>query len=215
MLLGEGQRRVAAAGASDEAQADEIGAGQRARVVERQIGHQRHPVVLDLAIAQPPVVARGVGHHRLEQEGPVRRDARRAVLADVGEEGLALLRVGAHPHLAVGAQPLDARHAVQRPALRVPARRVAAAEAVQHLVRLREREVVGADLDVEQHHVDVEEEVEVDVDDRERDRRVAAARGHAHRSDVTAAEHAHRRAAVAVGGTAAGAPFAIEEASDA
>ncbi len=84
---------------------------------------------------------------------------------------------------------------------RVPAGRVGAAEAVQQLLRLRQRQVVGADLDVEQDHVDVVEEVQVDVHDLQRDRRVAGPRHDAHRGDVAAAEHPHRR----VGGRVAAA----------
>ena len=58
------------------------------------------------------------------------------------------------------------RQAMQRAALARPTAGVRAAEAVQQLLRLRELQVVGADLDVEQHDVDVEEEVQVDVHDR-------------------------------------------------
>ena len=52
-------------------------------------------------------------------------------------------------------------------ALRVPAGRVAAAEAVQQLVGLRERQVGGVDPEVEHDHVEIEEEVQVDVLDLE------------------------------------------------
>ena len=110
-------------------------------------------------------------------------------------------------------QPFDAAHAVQRLALRVPAAGVGAAEAIEELLRLRQAQVVGADFDVEQHHVDVEEEVQVDVHDLQRDRRVAGPRHDAHRRDVAAAEHAHRRvAAGSLAGLAALAAVAVQEA---
>ena len=76
------QRVATRAGAGDQAEADEIGARQRARVVHREVGHQRHAVVLDLAVADQALLVGMVGHQRLQQERPVRSDARRAVLAD-------------------------------------------------------------------------------------------------------------------------------------
>ena len=67
-------------------EADEVVARQRARVVQRQVAHHRHAVVLDLAVAQRARPVRVVAHQRLQHEGPVRGDARRAVLGHMRQE---------------------------------------------------------------------------------------------------------------------------------
>ncbi|MNK66747.1 hypothetical protein D3C87_860720 [compost metagenome] len=214
VVLGVGQVGVGAARAGDQREPHEVVAREAARVVQRQVGHHRHAVVLDLAVAQHAGVVRMVAHQRLHQVGPVRGDARCAVLGHVRQEGVALLRVGGGEHAAVGVQPLDAGHAVQGGAVGLPARRVGAAEAVEDVLRLRQAQVVGADLEVEQHHVDVEEEVQVAVNHVEGDRRLAGVRHQPHGRDVAAAEHAHRRIAVAACavGAAARSAFAVQEA---
>ena len=94
--------------------------------------------------------------------------------------------------------------------MRVPAGRVGAAEAVQQVLRLRQRQVAGADLHVQQHQVDVQEEVQVDMHDVQQQRRIAGLRHHAHLGHVAAAEQPHRRAGRA--GVALRAAVAVEEA---
>ena len=143
---------------------------------------------------------------------PVGRDARRAVFGHVGEEGLAALGVAARQHPAVGAEPGHLGGAVQGLAIGVPSPRVGAAEAVHQLLRLREWQVVGRHLHVEQHDVDAVEEVQVDMHHLERHRCVAGPRHDLHRGDVAAAEHPHRRAAGRVAAAALAASLAIEEA---
>ena len=72
------------------------------------------------------------------------------------------------------AEPLDAAHAVHALALLRPSppdRRGRSGTACP--APRSSEQVVGEDLDVQQHDVDVEEEVQVDVRDRQRDRRVA------------------------------------------
>ena len=142
---------------------------------------------------------------------------RGARLGHVRQEGVALLRVGGGEHVAVGAQPFDTGHAVQGGAVGLPARRVGAAEAIEDVLRLREAQVVGADLEVEQHHVDVEEEVQIAVNHVERDGGLAGPRHQPHGCDVAAAEDAHGRVAVAAravtaGAAAARSAFAVQEA---
>jgi len=66
---------------------------QSRRAVEREKGHHGHPLVLDLAIAQDARLVGLVRHERLQQERPVRRDARRAMAADVGQVARAVLVV--------------------------------------------------------------------------------------------------------------------------
>jgi hypothetical protein len=206
--------RVGGARARDQREPHEVVAREAPRIVQRQVGHDGHAVVLDLPVAQRAGLVGVVGDERAHQVGPVRRDARRAVLRHVLQEGLALLRVGAREHAAVGAQPFHAGHAVQRRAVGLPAGGVGAPEAVEDLLRLRKAQVVRAHLQVEQHHVDVEEEVQVAMDHLQRDGRIARAGHHAHGRDVVAAEDAHRRIAVRPGavGRAAGAPLAVQKA---
>ena len=128
------------------------------------------------------------------------------VAAAVGRrEQLALLRVGACHHRRLRVDPLDAVRGVQRAPARVRARRVGAADAVDLLLGLDQRQVVGAEFEIQQHHVDIEEEVQVDVDDLQRHRRIAGAGDDAQLGDVLAAEQAHRRVGVAVAGRGPGA----------
>ncbi len=146
-------------------EADEVVAAQRLRLVQRQIAQLRHAVVLDLPVAQRAGLVRLVAHQRLQQPGPVGGDARRAVAADMGHEQLALVGIGLRQHLPVVAQPLGAGQAVQRLPVRVPAGRVAAAEAVHQFLRLGQRQVVGADFDIQQHQIEIEEKIQIDVRD--------------------------------------------------
>ena len=176
VLLGVGQglrrvrRRARVARPGDQAQPDEFAARQCARIVQRQVGHQRHAVVLDLTVAQGARALGMVTHQGFKQERPMRGEARRAVFRHMGQEAASVLRVGFGQHPAVEAKPFHVAHAMQRAALRVPAGRVGAPEAVQHVLRLLQRQVGAGHLDVQQHQVDVEEEVQVDVDDVERQR---------------------------------------------
>ena len=198
VLLGIWQVGIGGAGACHQRQPDEVVAREPAWIVERQIGHHRHPVILDLAVAQQPGRVGMVADQRLHDEVPVRRDARCAVLGNMRDEGASLLRVGARQHAAVGRQPLDAGHAVERRAVLVPARRKGAAKAVEQLLRLRQAQLVGKDFEVQQHHVHVEKEIQVAMRHRERDGRVAGLRHQPHGGDVAPAEGAHRRLAFVV-----------------
>ena len=68
LRLGKGQQRRRCrprARAGEQAQAHEVAARQRARLVQRQVGHDRHAVVLDLAEAQGAGPARMVADQRL------------------------------------------------------------------------------------------------------------------------------------------------------
>jgi hypothetical protein len=211
MLVAVGQGCFRLAGSGDQTQADEIRARERARIVQRQVRHHRHPVVLDLPVAQRAFAVRMIRYQRLEQPGPVRCDTRRTLVMHEREKLVAILRVGARKDRAVCCQPLNLRHRMQRVALCVPPGRISAPEAVQQFLRLREREVVRLQLHVEQHDIDVVEEVEVDVNDLERERGCIGVRVHARGRDVRAAEHAHRRLGAGLADTAARAPFPVEE----
>ena len=104
---------------------------------------------------------------------------------------------------------------MQRAALGVPAGRVGAAGAVKQLLRLRQTQVVGADFEVEQHHLDIEEEIEVAMHHVERDGRIAWLCHDPQRRDVVTPENPHRRLAVTIGRLATvvlRTAFAIEEA---
>ena len=135
-----------------------------------------------------------VADQRFHHVRPVRGDARRAVFGHVRQEGITILGVRAGQHGVVGGEKLHAGHAMQRLALCVPAGRVGAAEAVEQVLRLRQRQVAGADLHVQQHQVDVEEEVQVDMHDVQQQRHIARLRHQPHPGHVAPAEQAHRRA---------------------
>ena len=196
--------------AGHQAEPDEIVARQRLRVVEGEIGRQRHAVIFDLAVTQRAGLLRVGAHQRLHQPRPVRRDARRPVAAHMRHEGLALVRVGAGQHRAVAPDQLRHREAVQRAAVRVPARRVGAADAVHQLLHLGQRQAAAGHLDVEDHHVDVEEEIQMHMDDIQRHRRVAIAGSDTHLGDIATAEHPHRRPGIRRAAVLR-APLAVQE----
>ena len=177
-----------------EPQPNKVVARNRAWLVHAEVSHDRHAVILNLAIAQRARLPRVIADQRLQHERPVRCRARRAVLADVLQERVALLGVGAGQHLAGCIEPFSAGQTMQRLAVGVPSGWVAAAKAVQQLLRLRQRQVVGADLNVEQHKVNVVEKVQINVLDIEHNRREPRLRDHPHLRDILAAEHPHRRA---------------------
>ena len=206
LIVGVGRPR-----ASDQAEAHEIIARERTRIIDREEGGQRHAVVFDLPVAQHAALLRVGARQRLHQPRPVRGNARRAMAADVGHERGALVRIRLRQHAAVAADPFGGRQAVQRAAVGVPARRVGAPGAVHQLLHLRQRHVVAGDLDVQDHHIDVEEEVQMHMHHVEHHRRVALARGDAHRGDVAAPEHAHRRAGIGVRIVASQATLAVQK----
>ena len=63
-----------------EPEPNEIVARHLARLVDRQQAHHRHSVILDLPIANRGTRVDVIEHQRLQQERPVRADARRAML---------------------------------------------------------------------------------------------------------------------------------------
>jgi hypothetical protein len=77
VLVGSGQR-AALSRSGDQHQAGKVVRAEGARIVHRQVGEQRHAVILDLPVADRAVLVRVVQHQRSQQEFPVRRDARRA-----------------------------------------------------------------------------------------------------------------------------------------
>ena len=96
-------------------------------------------------------------------------------------------------HLAVARQPLDPVRTVHALAVVVPGDGVGAAEAVQGVLRLPQRKVVGVDLHVQQYHVGVVEKVQIDVRDVQCERRIVRRGGEPHRSHVVATKYPHRR----------------------
>src|SRR5206468_1309980 len=62
MLLAERQRLLRLAGTGDKTKPDEIGPRQRTRIIEREVRHDRHPVVLDLAVTQRALALVVIGH---------------------------------------------------------------------------------------------------------------------------------------------------------
>lgn len=124
----------------------------------------------------------------------MRAEGGRAIAAHRAEKLVAPLVIGDGEHLARGREPLDAPHAMAARAVVVPVGGIGAAEAVQGVLRARQAQVAGMDLDHEDGDVDVVEEVQVDVRDVEHHRvRLVAGERHAHPGEVAAAEDADRR----------------------
>src|SRR5882672_8194757 len=100
---------------------------------------------------------------------------------------------------------------MQRVAVCIPTRWIAAPESIQHFLRGAEVEIVRLDLDVEQHDVDVIKKIKIDVHDVERQRHRARACQHAYRSNVVTAEYPHRRFLAAVAGGTSRPYLAVEK----
>ena len=180
----------------DETQPDEVGARQRAGVVHREIREERHAGVFDLLVADDAGLVRVLGHQRPQQELPVRREARRAMGADVRQVLRLVVEVGRGQHRAVVREPFGQLDAMRAMAVGRPRARIGPPEAVHRRFDLFESDVVRVDLDDRDHDVDVEEEVQVDVRDLEGPLAlvtVAGPRAHAHLRDVRATEDADRR----------------------
>ena len=201
---------AAVVGLRGEAETHEILARERERIVEREVGHLRQPVVFQLAVADDAFTLGMVLRQRLKQELPVCADAGRTMFADVCQILGAVVEIRFGQHLAAEPDPLHAAHAVAGNAVGIPLRREGAAEAVHDLLHAGERQLVGEYLEREDHHVHVVEEMQVDVLDRQVDRRAVGA-GHADERNVAAPIDADRRLAVAAQ-RAAAAPLAVEEA---
>ncbi len=133
VAIGVGQRGVAA-GRGHEAEADEVDARKLMRILHGEIGHDRHPVILDQAEADRALLLGVVEEERTKQKRPVRRDARRTVPADERKILFALCEVRNREDLAVVAQPLDPMRTVHALALIVPREGVGAAGPVQRVL---------------------------------------------------------------------------------
>src|SRR6185369_4091858 len=81
---------IGRAGSRDDGQACEVGAGQRVRIVEREVRHEGHAVVLELPVTQWRRLPRQLQAERLDQPAPMRSEARRAVTRNVVEIALSL-----------------------------------------------------------------------------------------------------------------------------
>ena len=127
-----------------------------------------------------------LGPERLQQKLPVRRKARRSVVADEREIAIPILVVGGGEHVSALVEPLDTRRAVQRLAALGPAGRVCAAEAVHDLVHRGERKIGRQELASEDDRVDVVNEMQVDVRLAAGDR-LPSCRGDAQCADIDAA----------------------------
>ena len=175
-----------------ESQAHEVAPREARFVVEREIAHHRHPLVLDFAVPQAAALVGLVRYQRAQQIRPVRRDVGGTMLADVGEIARPVLVIGRREDLAGGGKPFHALGTVPSASAGLPVRRIRAADAVHRIQRTRERKVVSNQFQREDRNVDVIEEMQVDVRHIEKRRRVVAGEADAGLRDVAAPEHAHR-----------------------
>ena len=193
---GRVRQRQTGLGAGGQRQPHEIGLGQRERVVQRQVGQLGDAVVFDLPIPQRPGMLGVVQHHGLEQKAPVRRHVLCAVASGIAQVGCPIIQVGAGEHLPVMADPLAAAQAGLCRAIGVPAGGRGSSEAVQHLLRAGQRQVVGIDFDHQHDDVDIEKEVQIDMLDMEVDR-AAVGKAHPAGRHIGAAKYTDGRLAIA------------------
>src|SRR6185503_7447899 len=66
------RQRAARRGTREQTEPDEVGARELGRIVEREVDHDRHAVVLELPIAQRRGLPRVLEAERLQQELPMR-----------------------------------------------------------------------------------------------------------------------------------------------
>ena len=188
--LGRGARR------RGESEPHEVGARQRARVVDGEPGHGRHAMEFELAISYRRDLRALVQHHRREQIFPVVGDRRSLILAHRGEIFRTRLIVGGGEHGAVGAQPFHAFGTIERRAALAPAGGIGAAETVDDLLRARQMQIARRYFHDEDRDVDVEKEIEVGVDDIDFRRLRLPVEAQARLLHIGAAEDADRRIAI-------------------
>ena len=210
VAIGVRQRGVAA-GRGYEAKSDEVVARELMRILHGEIGHDRHPVILDQAEADRALLLGVVEKERTKQKRPMRRDARRTVPAYERKILFALCEIRSGEDLTVVVQPLDPMRAVHALALIVPREGVGAAGPVERVLDVMQRKPVGEELHVQQHDVDVVEEVEIDVRDIVRAWYIARCRGESDPRNIIAAKHPHRRAN-RLDPLSAAAPLSVQEA---
>ena len=141
----------------------------------------------------------------------MRGDTRCAVFGHMGQKQLALPRIRTCQALTIVAQPFHIGQAMQRLTIGLPACRVTPAKTVQQLLRLAQRQVVGAHLYVQQHQVHVQEKIEVHMRDVQHNGRFALAQGHAPLVNVVAPEHPHRRVRPGFTSAARGPALAVQK----
>jgi len=133
----------------------------------------------------------------------MRGEARGAMTTDELEILVALLVIRHREHFIVAGQPLGALEAVTACAVLVPVGWIGPAEAVHRVQHPVQGEILGEDLDHQNHHVDVVEKAEVDVRDVERHRLLRVSRvRHAYLGDIGAAKDANRRFGISAPGPA-------------
>jgi hypothetical protein len=140
------RERQRIAGRRAEREPDVIRPGQRLRILQRQIGHDRHAVVLDLAVPQRARSHRVVRNHGLQQILPVCRNGRGAVTTDGSEELFAVVEIGSRQHPAVRCQPFDPSWTMKGRPVFGPTARIGSAKQKHDLLDELQRQIGCMDL---------------------------------------------------------------------
>ena len=193
----EGQR-FRGAPPGRETDAREVTAAEGARLVERQEGHDRDALVLDLVVLQhaAPEVGR---HERLQQVLPVQRQRCLLDLPHQRDVLLAIAEIRGGDEATLGIEELYLVRAMGRLAGVLPRGRIGPAEAVHRLHRVGQRQVARDDLEGEERDVHVVEKDEPHALHREIQRRRALPKDHARPGDVVTAKDVQARGRFCVG----------------
>ena len=191
-------KRLRRAPLGREADARDVAAGERARLVEREEAHDGDALVLDLVVLElPPAEVRR--HQGLEQALPMQRQRRLLDLAHQRDVLLAGAVVGRGDDPPLRVEELHLVGAVRRLPGLLPRGGIRASEAVHRLHRVGERQVARHDLESEQRDVHVIEEDEPQPRDLEFHRRRACPQGDPRARDVVAPEDVQARGRPGVG----------------
>ena len=188
-----------------------VSSRQLLRTVDGEVGHQWHAIIFEVAEPQRSRLPGVIGCHGAQQVLPVCGQRRRPFAAHRGQILLAVFIIRHREHAPVRRQPFHLAWAVEAIALLVPARRIGAAEAMQHLLRHIERQVGAGYLDRENDKVDIIEKIQIDMPDIEHDGRLAPGESDANLCDIGPAVNLDRRFAVGSHRAALGA-LAIQKA---
>src|SRR5215831_9011180 len=170
-------------------------------------------MVFDLSIPDEALLPRMVEHQWFKQEFPVGGETRRPILAHEGEIFLPVLVVGYREHLVLGRQPLHKLGTVAAMPVRLPIRRITAAQTKQRVLRIRQRQIVGIDLHDQDCHVNVIEKIQIYVrHTKSYGNGTGAGKRHPYLGDITAAKYVD--AGLLMDIHVAPFPFSIEEPLD-
>src|SRR5262245_55073876 len=165
--MARGERQAFSVSATGgESQARIVNPRELGRIIQREICHDRHPVVLELTVPYRARSAGMMGHHWLKQQFPMCTNRNSPVTADRGKEFFSILKIGDRQHIVVFPEPGDLG-AMERQAVVPPSRGIGASEEEHQILHDRQRKIIPENFKRKDDEVRVVEKVQVDMRDLE------------------------------------------------